>query len=133
MVSHSLHPPLSVRRCVGVWQVISDSRAVVLAGGTLQPMSDLRDRLFPHLPPTRIHPFSCGHIVPKESVLAMALSRGPSGQLFDFTFRSRASPATVTHHRMPPGTPLLLHPEELRASFRIILDLTLLSCSVRSV
>ncbi len=37
--------------CSGLMQVVKEARAVVLAGGTLQPISQLYDCLFPHLPP----------------------------------------------------------------------------------
>ncbi|KAF9517220.1 hypothetical protein BS47DRAFT_546666 [Hydnum rufescens UP504] len=44
-------------------QVVEDARAVVLAGGTMTPMSDFRAQLFQHLPETRIATFSCGHVI----------------------------------------------------------------------
>lgn len=44
-------------------QVVEEARAVVLAGGTLQPISELRDRLFPQLPDEKVHalnnPMTC--------------------------------------------------------------------------
>ncbi|KAH8975181.1 hypothetical protein BDL97_01G142600 [Sphagnum fallax] len=73
-------------------EVVKEARAVVLAGGTLQPISQLYDCLFPHLPPEKVHTFSCGHIVPPDSILPIALARGPGGHTFNFTYQSRGTP-----------------------------------------
>ncbi|PVH87825.1 DNA repair helicase [Cadophora sp. DSE1049] len=71
--------------------LVSSARAVILAGGTMSPMSDYTSHLFPYLPPSRITTLSCGHVIPKENLLAWNLSRGPTGQIFDFTFKNRAN------------------------------------------
>ncbi|KAH7382985.1 helicase C-terminal domain-containing protein [Cadophora sp. MPI-SDFR-AT-0126] len=71
--------------------LVSSARAVILAGGTMSPMSDYTSHLFPYLPPSRITTLSCGHVIPKENLLAWNLSKGPTGQVFDFTFKNRAN------------------------------------------
>ncbi|KAG6545059.1 hypothetical protein Mapa_013754 [Marchantia paleacea] len=76
-------------------EVLEQARAVILAGGTLQPVEELRVRLFPHLPEDRMHVFSCGHIVPPESILALAIGKGPNNRTFDFTYQSRSTPAII--------------------------------------
>lgn len=38
---------------------------------------------------SRILEFSCGHVIPRENLLAVALARGSSGQELDFTYQSR--------------------------------------------
>lgn len=68
---------------------------MILAGGTLQPIEETKERLFPLLPPNRLHFFSCDHIVSSENILPIAVSRGPSGQSFDFSFSARSSPRMV--------------------------------------
>eukprot|EP00262_Sarcandra_glabra_P012464 TRINITY_DN3220_c0_g3_i1.p1 TRINITY_DN3220_c0_g3~~TRINITY_DN3220_c0_g3_i1.p1 ORF type:complete len:134 (-),score=22.45 TRINITY_DN3220_c0_g3_i1:99-500(-) len=73
-------------------QVVDRAHAVVLAGGTLQPIEETRERLVPFLSPERLHFFSCSHIVPPESILPIVVSHGPSGRSFDFSFNSRSSP-----------------------------------------
>lgn len=70
---------------------MDQAHAVLLAGGTLQPIEETRERLFPWLPPNQLHFFTCSHIVPPESILPVAVSRGPSGQSFDFSYSSRSS------------------------------------------
>ncbi|CAH3021764.1 unnamed protein product [Porites evermanni] len=74
--------------------VVREARAVVVAGGTMQPMSDFKDQLFTcaGLPSDNIVEFSCGHVIPAENLLSVALDKGPAGKEFDFTFQSRDSP-----------------------------------------
>ena len=57
----------------------------------MSPMSDYTSHLFPYLPPSRITTLSCGHVIPKENLLAWNLSKGPTGQTFDFTFKNRTN------------------------------------------
>ena len=37
-----------------------------------------------------------GHVIPKEQLLPVALSKGPSGVKFDFTFHNRDQPNLVS-------------------------------------
>ena len=76
-------------------QVTDDAHAVIMAGGTLQPIEETRLRLFPSLLPSDIKFFSCNHIVPPGSILPIAVTRGPSGMTFDFSYGSRSSPTMV--------------------------------------
>ncbi|RZC00678.1 ATP-dependent DNA helicase DDX11 isoform X1 [Glycine soja] len=73
-------------------EIVDEAHAVVLVGGTLQPIEETRERLFPWLPPNQLHFFSCGHIVPPDSIMPIAVTRGPTGRSFDFSFSSRSSP-----------------------------------------
>lgn len=72
-------------------EVVDEAHAVILAGGTLQPIEETRQRLFPWLPSNQLQFFSCSHIVPPESIMPIAVSHGPSGQSFDFSHNSRSS------------------------------------------
>ncbi|XP_024543669.1 ATP-dependent DNA helicase DDX11 [Selaginella moellendorffii] len=76
-------------------EVVQQARTVILAGGTLQPVAELRDRLLFQVPDESLHFFSCGHIVPGESILPLAIAKGPSGKTFDFTYQSRSSPQMI--------------------------------------
>ena len=51
--------------CVSCGQVVSAAHAVVLASGTLAPVSSLQQQLFPGLPEQQLCHFSCGHVVSK--------------------------------------------------------------------
>lgn len=46
---------------------------MVLASGTLSPIASLTRQLFPTLAPSAITHFACGHVVPKDRLLAIAL------------------------------------------------------------
>ncbi|GAA6024427.1 hypothetical protein JCM8202_004713 [Rhodotorula sphaerocarpa] len=69
--------------------VAEEARAVVLAGGTMAPMSDFREQLFPYLPSERFSTFSCGHVVSQEQVFTSVVSKGPSGTPLTFTYSTR--------------------------------------------
>ena len=73
-------------------QVISQAHAVVLASGTLSPIESLKAQLFPN---QNVCAFSCGHVVPKENLLAIALQKGPSGEDLDFRHQKRSQPSAT--------------------------------------
>ncbi|KAI9159892.1 hypothetical protein LWI28_002977 [Acer negundo] len=72
-------------------EIVDQAHAVILAGGTLQPIEETRERLFSWLPPNELHFLSCNHIIPPESIFPVAVSNGPTGQAFDFSYGSRGS------------------------------------------
>uniref|UniRef100_A0A1J3GME6 Putative ATP-dependent RNA helicase DDX11-like protein 8 n=1 Tax=Noccaea caerulescens TaxID=107243 RepID=A0A1J3GME6_NOCCA len=76
-------------------EVLDEAHAVILAGGTLQPIEETRERLFPWIPSNQLQFFSCSHIVPHESIMPIAVSHGPSGQSFDFSHSSRSSAGMI--------------------------------------
>ncbi|KAK3140457.1 hypothetical protein QOZ80_5AG0401340 [Eleusine coracana subsp. coracana] len=76
-------------------EVTRDAYAVILAGGTLQPIEETRLRLCPSLPKREIKFFTCNHIVSPESILPISVTHGPSGMPFDFSYKSRSSPAMI--------------------------------------
>ncbi|SZF03684.1 unnamed protein product [Blumeria hordei] len=69
-------------------EVVSSARAVVLAGGTMSPMSDYTFHLFPYIDENQINTLSCGHVIPKSNLLAWDLSKGPNEVEFEFTFKT---------------------------------------------
>uniref|UniRef100_H3DPG5 DEAD/H (Asp-Glu-Ala-Asp/His) box helicase 11 n=1 Tax=Tetraodon nigroviridis TaxID=99883 RepID=H3DPG5_TETNG len=75
-------------------QVLKECRAVIIAGGTMQPVADFkRELLFSAgVGEERIVEFSCGHVIPPENILPLVLCSGPSGQELDFTFQNREAP-----------------------------------------
>ena len=72
-----------------------------LSPSCLTQVSEFKEQLFFSLgvPETSVKEFSCGHVIPEENLLALYLSRGPSGVQFDFTFRSRDTPEQVQWER----------------------------------
>lgn len=71
--------------------LVEEARIVILAGGTMEPVSDLLMQLFPYVGPTDIARFRCGHVIPPTSLNTIALSNGPSGMLMDFTYENRSN------------------------------------------
>uniref|UniRef100_A0A8D3BN58 DEAD/H (Asp-Glu-Ala-Asp/His) box helicase 11 n=1 Tax=Scophthalmus maximus TaxID=52904 RepID=A0A8D3BN58_SCOMX len=78
-------------------QVLKECRAVIIAGGTMQPVSDFKQELLfsAGVGEERITEFSCGHVIPPENILPLVLCSGPSGQELDFTFQNRDSPTMM--------------------------------------
>ncbi|XP_043238264.1 ATP-dependent DNA helicase DDX11-like [Amphibalanus amphitrite] len=78
--------------------IVKEARAVVLAGGTMQPVSEFRDQLLvaAGAAPSRVTVFSCGHVVPSDQLLTLSLAAGPSGAELLFNYQNRALPATMS-------------------------------------
>ncbi|KAL4959964.1 DNA helicase [Aspergillus stella-maris] len=72
-------------------EIVEDARAVILAGGTMSPMSDYMNHLFSYVPKERLDTFSYGHVIPPENLTAHNLARGALGSEFDFTYKGRDS------------------------------------------
>ncbi|WPH00584.1 Hypothetical protein R9X50_00341400 [Acrodontium crateriforme] len=72
--------------------LVEDCRAVILAGGTMSPMQDYIQQLFPYL--NAVKTFSCGHLIPTSSLLVRTIGVDDHGHL-DFTFKSRSNPMTM--------------------------------------
>ncbi|KAJ8683934.1 hypothetical protein QAD02_019726 [Eretmocerus hayati] len=77
--------------------IVQEARAVVLAGGTMEPMSEFKDQLFicAGAQPERIMTFSCDHVIPKENILTCILKSGPTGKEFEFNFQNRQNKAML--------------------------------------
>lgn len=71
--------------------IISQARSVILAGGTMEPMSDFTTQLFADLDSKRrIKQFSCNHVIPPENLMAAIVEKGPKGRDLEFTFDARS-------------------------------------------
>ncbi|CAH1159677.1 unnamed protein product [Phaedon cochleariae] len=73
--------------------IVQEARAVVLAGGTMKPNSEFRDRLFikAGASPDRIVEFSCDHIVAPENILPIIVTKGQNNGNLLFNFENRMS------------------------------------------
>lgn len=76
-------------------EILNQAHAVIFAGGTLQPIEETKERLFPWLPPDQLHFFSCGHIIPSANILPVVVPQGPSGHSFDFSYSARSSSVMI--------------------------------------
>ena len=79
-------------------QIVRECHAVVVAGGTMQPIQEFRDQLFvaAGADPTRVMHFSCDHVVPASNILPRVICTGPSGAKLDFSYQYRDKPDTLT-------------------------------------
>lgn len=75
--------------------LVSSARSIVLAGGTMAPVSDIRTQLVPSLLASRWTTFSCGHIVPRENLFCSVVPCGPRGSTLEMTYGKRGDPATL--------------------------------------
>ncbi|AQZ19053.1 CHL1 (YPL008W) [Zygosaccharomyces parabailii] len=71
--------------------ILEDSKCVLLAGGTMQPVSHLVETLFPKLSSNEIVNFSCDHVIPDDN-LQTYLVQEPDFQL---TFEKRQNPRLI--------------------------------------
>ncbi|KAI5199968.1 DNA repair helicase [Aureobasidium subglaciale] len=76
--------------------IVEEARAVILAGGTMSPMSDYLTQLFPYLDKTRITTLSCGHVIPTSNLFVSPIVSSSQNTELNFTFSSRNSPSTMT-------------------------------------
>lgn len=74
------------------------SRCVVVAGGTMQPISEFKEQLFIAAGSSseRVTHFSCGHVIPRDHILPIILCSGPTNKIFDFSFQNRSSGIIVS-------------------------------------
>ncbi|KAH9864702.1 hypothetical protein J1614_010638 [Plenodomus biglobosus] len=75
--------------------IVEEARAVVLAGGTMSPMSDYENHLLSYLERSKIMTLSCGHVIPPSNLFAAPIVQAPSGTDFDFTFENRNKEKTL--------------------------------------
>ncbi|ETS60057.1 hypothetical protein PaG_06051 [Moesziomyces aphidis] len=71
--------------------LVDEARSVILAGGTMEPLSDFRQQLLPFLPRDKLVEFSCGHVIPPSNLMVSVLGSSPKGLPFEFKFDSRAN------------------------------------------
>lgn len=80
-------------KCLNAVLPYFQAHAVVLLGGTMQPFDYVAQQLFVKDDQVTRHlrTFACGHVIPAENILPLAMSKGPNGVEFDFTFKARRS------------------------------------------
>ncbi|KAG6845118.1 hypothetical protein H0H87_000545 [Tephrocybe sp. NHM501043] len=76
-------------------EVVDAARSVVLAGGTMSPISDVVNQLFSYLPRERFASFSCGHIIPAENLQALVVSKSPRGNELEYKAGKQSDPNVI--------------------------------------
>ncbi|XP_066150180.1 ATP-dependent DNA helicase DDX11 [Euwallacea fornicatus] len=71
--------------------IINEARSVIVAGGTMKPYAEFRDRLFigAGACEDRILEFSCDHIIPQENILPIAITKGLKSEKLLFNLANR--------------------------------------------
>ncbi|OCF40610.1 chromosome transmission fidelity protein 1 [Kwoniella heveanensis CBS 569] len=77
-------------------EVVEQARSVVLAGGTMEPISDFLQQLFPTIPRDRFATLSCSHVIPKENLLTQVVRVGPRKTEFEFKYSNRDNENLLT-------------------------------------
>ena len=78
-------------------EIVTSAHSVVVAGGTMQPLSEFRDQLYINAGahPDRVTHFSCDHVVPPDNILPRVVCSGPTGARLDFSFQFRDKQETL--------------------------------------
>ncbi|KAI9318461.1 helicase C-terminal domain-containing protein [Dichotomocladium elegans] len=69
--------------------IVEEAKSIILAGGTMEPVSDFIRYLFGNVSAEHISRLSCGHIIPSTNMAVMSINNGPTGKPFLFNFESR--------------------------------------------
>ncbi|KAJ7600649.1 helicase C-terminal domain-containing protein [Mycena floridula] len=77
-------------------EVVDVARSVILAGGTMSPISDVIDQLFNGISRDRVTSFSCSHIIPASNLLPLSLSKGPRGGDLDYRALRQSDPVAIS-------------------------------------
>ena len=75
--------------------IVTQSRSVILAGGTMAPIADFISELLPSVKENDIYTFSCGHVIPKNQLLPICLPFGPSGKPSHLSYEQRKQANTI--------------------------------------
>ncbi|KAJ7714216.1 helicase C-terminal domain-containing protein [Mycena metata] len=76
-------------------EVVEAARSVILAGGTMSPISDVINQLFTQLPSEKITSFSCGHIIPESNLRTIVVSKGPRGAEVEYKAGKQGDEAVI--------------------------------------
>lgn len=71
--------------------IVDEARCVILAGGTMEPIKEFLNNLFPYLNRDEIEIFTCGHIIPRENLLVQPVT----DKNLQLTFSERSRPGTL--------------------------------------
>ncbi|KAL3265964.1 hypothetical protein HHI36_010151 [Cryptolaemus montrouzieri] len=71
--------------------IVEEARSVIVAGGTMKPISEFRDRLFigSGAKSDRIVEFSCDHIIPPENIVPVVITNSSNGGKIVFNYENR--------------------------------------------
>lgn len=71
-------------------RLMNDCRAVIVAGGTMQPTTEFKTQLFQNFK-DRIEEHFYGHVVAADAILPMVVAKGPKNSPFLFNYANRGN------------------------------------------
>ena len=74
--------------------IVSKARCVILCGGTMEPMSEFKNFLFPYVEDKKIKSFSCNHIIPPDNLKVYPVS-SQNNVTLEFLFDNRNNPLMI--------------------------------------
>lgn len=87
-------------------EVSSQAKCILLCGGTMEPMNDFMNFLFPKIPQNLIKTFTCDHLIPKENLQVFTVGSF-NDKPFEFSFDKRFD--TLMIHQLGIFTENLLN------------------------
>lgn len=77
-------------------EIVEDCKCVILAGGTMEPVEDYTNYLFPYVDSKLVKKFSCGHVIPTENLKVFQINKSINRtKEFEFSFDKRNDVAMV--------------------------------------
>lgn len=70
--------------------IVKECRAVIVAGGTMQPTTEFTTQLFQKFQ-TQIEEHFYGHVVAADAILPMVVAKGPRNSTFQFNYANRGN------------------------------------------
>lgn len=77
--------------------LVNECRAVIIAGGTMQPTTEFKTQLFQHCMP-RIEEHFFGHVVSSDAILPLVVTKGPKNSNFLFNYANRGNNNMVSFY-----------------------------------
>ena len=76
----------------------AQARSIIIAGGTMAPLSDFAQQVLSFAVPSSVRDLSLQHVVPSQHVLARAISNGPSGHKLEYKYEQRNDVTTLDEY-----------------------------------
>lgn len=73
--------------------IVEQAKCVILAGGTMEPVDDYTNYLFPYVDESQIKKFTCGHVIPPRNLEVFVVGEG--SREFEFSFDKRNNTVMV--------------------------------------
>ncbi|KAL6941852.1 hypothetical protein ACO0QE_003011 [Hanseniaspora vineae] len=74
--------------------IVDNCYKLILCGGTMEPMKEFTEKLFPYVPETEILKFSCNHVIPDSNLKVFTLKSDfiNHNTQYEFTFAKKNNP-----------------------------------------